>query len=106
MPIYIFETAAGDVVERYFPMAEAPEIGATVLDDAAGPILRLPSVPAGKDIVRDYRCVGHSLPRISPNDPDPIWPHFTPDGKPTFTSKAQVQEYSARTGRRYQWDQG
>ena len=34
-----------------------------------------------------------------------VWKHTTKDGKPVFTSKAQVQEFAARVGGRVGWSQ-
>ena len=66
MPIYPFEDSAGEVVDRYFPMATAPEIGSSVEDyENPGALLtRLPSGTPRRDIVRVYDHVSHSLPRV------------------------------------------
>jgi len=65
MPIYPFEAPDGAVVERYFPMAEAPEIGSSVLDHEQPDrmLVRLPS-ETKKAIVADYSHVASSVPRV------------------------------------------
>ena len=132
MPMYEFKAQDGDVVERWFPMAEAPEIGSIVEDVDWGSITRIPSGSPRKGIVRDYACVAHSLPRVydpravakrrereaaRERDPaqreallksaeewrgsEPIWKKVTPEGKPVFETKRDVEEFQARTGNRY-----
>jgi hypothetical protein len=60
------------VVGRYFPMKDAPEIGASIEDyETPGRVLtRLPSETPRRDIVRVYDNIGHSLPRV--NDPQKV----------------------------------
>ena len=133
--IYLFEDPRGNVVERFFSMSEAPEIGSMVADPdhPDEEIRRLPS-SCTRPIKLEYSHVAHSLPRVhdprrvaalreaeAAREPDPekrqelrksadewrrsepVWKHTTPDGKPVFTSKAQVQEFQARTGHRMGW---
>lgn len=64
-PLYPFEDDQGQVVERFFRMADAPEIGAVVTDPdhLEATIRRLPS-GCTRAVVAEYRHVAHSLPRV------------------------------------------
>lgn len=135
MPLYAFQTMLGEEVERFFSMADAPEIGSLIQDPEHGELMRLPS-SMGQPVIPEYRHVASSLPRV--HDPrqvvarrlaearaekDPVereallksadswsraekfWKNTTPEGKPVFTSKAQVEEFRARTEGRLAWSQ-
>jgi hypothetical protein len=92
VPIYQFrDEQSGEIVDRYYAMADAPEVG-SVTDEDGNRLCRIVSEQAG--IVHEYRHVSHSLPRVDPNDP--YWPHFDEKNRPVFTSKKQVGELQAR----------
>lgn len=89
MPLYSFVDSNGLEIEVYYGMEEAPEIGSTVNHDGQS-LTRIPSLMGG--VVKEYRHVSHSLPRVNPKDP--YWPHYDSHNRPVFTSKAQVQKLS------------
>lgn len=65
MPSYPFERSDGEIVERFYWMGEAPEIG-SVRPDPETPgmtIRRLPS-ETRRSIVADYAHVASSVPRV------------------------------------------
>lgn len=64
MPEYQFETLAGELVERWFSMADAPEIGSVVEDVDWGPIVRIPSSSPRRAVIHSYEHVASSLPRV------------------------------------------
>lgn len=97
MPEYPFETQDGQVIDLYFPMSEAPEIGSQIEVDGQK-LTRLPpqlKVTTGKT----YAHVAQSLALW-----DPHAPHHTPEGKPYFNNKKEVMDYQAKTNGRWKWD--
>lgn len=87
MPIYQFENELGEEVEVYFGMDEAPENGATIEHEGQR-LTRIVASPMG--VVREYRHVSRSLPRVNPDDP--YWPHYDEQHRPVFTSREQVNK--------------
>lgn len=64
MPLYEFRALDGTLVERWFSMDAAPEIGSNTQDAEWGEITRIPSGMPAPGIVRDYANVGASLPKV------------------------------------------
>jgi len=89
MPIYSFEDASGNEVEVFFGMDEVPENGATIEHEGQR-LTRIVALPRG--MVKEYRHVSHSLPRVNPKDP--YWPHYNDKNQPVFTSRAQCAKLS------------
>ena len=91
MPEYTFQNNEGETALRYYPIAEAPKYGETVLDSDGNEWKRLIDVPRTPKL-RDHRFVSRTLPRFDPSAPD-----HDADGRPRFTSKKEVTEYVAKT---------
>ncbi len=104
MPEYEFIRANGDVVQKFFSMADAPEIGATVEIDGE-PARRLPPRLAGAS-VKNYEHVSYSIPRNCVHAP-----RLDDKGRAVFQSKRELKETIAKMnadpswgGRQYHWD--
>ena len=94
MPEYEFQLGDGRVICEYFPMADAPGIG-EVVEIRGQPATRILSQI--RQTNRSYGHTAHSLPPW-----DPRAPRHDEDGQPVFTSKKEIDEYAAKSGRVYQ----
>lgn len=96
--IYLFrDEQTGEIVERWYPMAEAPEIGSTV----EGHLTRLPSRTENM-VVPNVHFVSHQLPQHYP-----YAKKFDSWGSPCFDSKRELDECMARAndkGEHLAWD--
>ena len=90
MPIYVFRTESGDLLEEWFHVEHAPVAGRwTEIDgQKAQRIYTVPQVVAHKDV----HFVSQSLER---NHPDA--PAVNEKGQPVFESRKQVEEFCAKT---------
>jgi len=65
VPIYVFETPAGEVVERFLWAREAPRLGETMDDpDSPGQTLTRLVSAMGRPVVKDYVHTASQLPRV------------------------------------------
>ena len=99
MPLYSFEDLkTGERAEHFFHMADAPEIGATVRIEGRR-WRRVPEIHAPGASVPSYESIAYS-----PRDWHPAAKRHTPDGRPVFTSRKEVEEFQARSEGEYVWD--
>lgn len=93
--MYEFQEVAGTrVVERFYSMAQAPDIGEIVLIEGM-PFRRIISSPQVDVKVFDHVAI--NLPKWCKGAP-----HYTDNGCPAFQSQREVQEFAKREGMR--WD--
>lgn len=97
----VIDDETGQETFAWLPEPEPPP-GGYFIDERGRQLRRkgpdvYDSAPSGRLV--DYGHVAHSLPPW-----DPCAPRHTPDGKPVFQSKREVQEYVARTNGRMVWD--
>lgn len=95
--LYEFQLVGGtEVIEKYFRVAEAPEIGATIWHGGKlyRRIFSTPDVDAGvKQKVHGYPYVARNLPKGLPGaEAD------TRTGNPVITSQSHEREFAARHG--------
>lgn len=96
MPRYEFGLVGGtEVIERYFPAAEAPALGSTITVD--GKLYRRIISTGVQADVKNFAHVSHSLPRHCKGAP-----HYDKEGRPAFQSQREVQEF-ARANQMH-WD--
>lgn len=106
--LYLFEdTATGEPVEVWYPMAEAPELGSIVEHEGR----RLKRRPSALQVVAepDFRHVAYSL-RQKGDTPEHLQadvPHWTDEGpcsKPLFINKQEILEFNAKTDGAFAYD--
>jgi hypothetical protein len=96
MPIYEFKLVGGEeVIEKYFRVVEAPNLGATILTD--GKLYRRIISSGVQADVKEFAHVSHSLPKHCKGAPA-----YDQAGRPAFSSQRQVQEFAARN--KMHWD--
>ena len=99
--MYIFQSEAGDNVERFYPMTEAPKFGTVIVEEGVD-FKRVPA-PFQVDVRKlgkgTHGCVSHGLPLW-----DKAAPRHTAHGKPAFESKREIKEYEAKVGGDFFWD--
>lgn len=99
--LYLFQdTASGALVEAYFPMAEAPELGSVVEVDGRA-LKRLPSQLQAA-VQKDPRHIAYSLRQKgdTPEHLQKLVPHWTDEGpvsKPVFHTVAEIRNFEAAT---------
>lgn len=102
MPEYAFvDCLSHESVDLFFEMGEAPKIGQTCRHEGRT-LIRVPS-RLGAPKVRNYSFRARSLPREDVSNP--TWP-CDATGVPVFESKAQVEEYHARSEGQAIYDDG
>lgn len=96
MPMYEFQLVGGtETIERYYPAAQAPELGAKIL---AGGKAYMRIISVGPEVcVKSYGHVSYSLPRNCKDAP-----HYDAQGRPAFESKQEVMEFAKKSKMR--WD--
>lgn len=104
MPLYEFQLESGEVVEEFFHMSDAPEIGSYVVlethDMQTG--RRIVTAGSTQAQVKDYFHVAHSLHRDNPHRPllnedgSKRYPRCDNAGRPVFESKREIDEFKAR----------
>jgi hypothetical protein len=94
MPLYPFQwTDSGETFEHYFPMAEAPSIGATVTLYGK----RARRLPSGAQVSASVATVTHKYPYVSSSLPRNLaGAETTSTGKPIVTSRRHERELMAR----------
>jgi len=90
MALYEFQAPDGTMRTKWFPMAEAPKIGACVKvgGETCTRVVSLPHACVSPDLT----FTSNSLPR---NHPDA--PRVNEKGQPMFTSNREVTEFCAKT---------
>lgn len=100
MPLYLFETENGQIVEEAYHMSDAPSIGTVVVlsDGRRGKRIVSPHRFSKDDTQRKfprYPYASHALPRWTrPKGMDDL--EFDKKGKPIIKSAKQEREYAAR----------
>ena len=100
MPIYEFETSTGEVLEQFFPMADAPRVGTEVV---------IEGVPCVRIFERQHvQCAE----RHTPFESHSICPkaakrlghkEFGATGSPIFRSHKQAHEFAAKSEGLYEY---
>lgn len=104
MPTYQFEAPDGSLVERDYPFGEAPHLGETVeLDGVTCTRVISDHLAVAKRTVEPFTAV--TLPPWAPGAPryetDRSSPFY---GQPKFKSRAEAEEFQARSGGRFTYD--
>jgi hypothetical protein len=107
--LYLFQdTASGELVEAYFPMAEAPALG-SVIEHEGRALKRLVSAPQVL-VEPDFRHVARSL-RARHHTPEHLQkdvPHWEqmPSGIefPCFHTKGEIIEYESKNPDSFSYD--
>jgi hypothetical protein len=96
-------------VAHSVPRVHDPKKVAALREREAAAVLRASKAVAETDPVKHGELLQKREELLKSADDwrrsKPIWNHTTPEGKPVFTSKAQVEEFRARTGRRLGWNE-
>jgi hypothetical protein len=94
--LYPFQSPDGSVVELEYAPDDAPEIGAIVLGADGVKYRRLASMPQ----IHGARDGSSNFPRFESNQLPRWWTHhkgeFSPEGKPRFENRKQINEAMAR----------
>ena len=92
MPAYQFQADDGEVIERFYPIREAPPLGA-VLRVSGKKFRRIVSLPGSLPDFKPYST--NAIPRRTPG--------FRHDrrGKPVVENRQQERRYAKRMG--YEW---
>lgn len=88
MPIYEFQLVGGsEVIDKFFPAAKAPELGAVIMEGGKT-YRRIISRPPEAQ-VKNFAHVAHNLPRHCKGAP-----HYDAQGRPAFETQKEVQEFA------------